>query len=78
MSWLLKHKITKQIEAKHNGYNLQLNYHFADIVSDKENETDLFLTDDDLYFRKSRGKRFPRLHSIKSKTKRMEFHPKVQ
>lgn len=51
LKWLLKHKIASQIEEKHNGYKLQLNHHFADIVSTKDQENDLFLTDDDLYFR---------------------------
>ena len=50
LNWLLKHKIEKQILENYNGFEIAKNYHFADLVSTKDNEVDLFLTDDDLYF----------------------------
>lgn len=50
LNWLLKHKIAKQIEEKQSGHKLQLNHHFADVISSKADERDLFLTDDDLYY----------------------------
>lgn len=52
--WLLKDKIEAQIRTHHNGYEIEKNHHFADVVSSNEHEVDLFITDDDLYF-KSEG-----------------------
>lgn len=50
LDWLLKHKIEAQITENYNGFNIAKNYHFADLVSTKDHDVDLFLTDDDLYF----------------------------
>ena len=50
LHWLLKDKIADQILEHHNGYDVEKDYHFADILSSNQGEIDLFLTDDDLYF----------------------------